>query len=143
MWLLSSEALVRVEHIMSSGLTLTAHQQTEIVAASNGVDIMTVAGTTARIEVNGILTESPDIMARIFGGGNTTYSDIISALAAADSNPEIDNVEMLVNSPGGSVDGLFDALAALQVFSKPLTAIVGNNAESAAYAIVSQADTIA
>lgn len=142
MWLLSSEAFAKMEQCVSAGLTISAQQQSEFIESSNDNSIMTVAGDTARIKVDGILTESPDIFSRYFGGGNTTYRDIISALASADSDPSVVNAEMFIGSPGGTIDGLFGALTAIQMFSKPLIAVVSNNAESAAYALASQADEI-
>ena len=81
-------------------------------------------------------------MAYLLGSGNTTYSDIISALASAEKNPNIKNITLSIDSPGGTVSGLFDALAAMEAINKPMKAVVSNVAASAAYAIAAQADEI-
>jgi ClpP class serine protease len=102
-----------------------------------------LAGTTAEIRVEGVLTKSPDIFSFLFGGGNTTYRDIIASLAVAKSDPNVKSVVLQVDSPGGNVDGLFDTLAAIESFrgSKPLT-VRASRALSAAYAISAVAGRI-
>lgn len=147
MWLLESGAYHRLAKAYGATSQISTEQQTEFAAvalsaAADGSRISTIAGTTAEIAVSGVLTKSPDFFARIFEGGNTTYAEIIAALATAQADPNIKNVVLNVDSPGGTVDGLFDTLAALQAFSKPMTARVSNLAASAAFAIVAQADSI-
>ncbi len=147
-WLLHESALNELRHTMTSGLQPTASQQLEYDARTsrfNGGDlseILTIAGDTAEITVQGVLTSKPDIIAFLFGGGNTVYSDINAALRVAEQDPKVKTIEMVVNSPGGSVDGLFDTIAAMQGVSKPIKAVVSGTAASAAYALVAQADNI-
>ena len=102
----------------------------------------TTSGDSAEIHVKGVLTNSPDIFAMWFGGGNTTYPEIISALAEADANPEIKEIVMRFDSGGGSINGMFDAIAAIQQTKTPVKAVVGSMAASAAYGLASQAGTI-
>tara|TARA_R110002153_G_C13332612_1_gene498618 strand:- start:34472 stop:35623 length:1152 start_codon:yes stop_codon:yes gene_type:complete len=147
MWLLEASVRQAMEQAKQSGFMATVEQQIEyearsISAAGGGSRIMTVAGSTAEIAVKGVITKSPDIMAMLFGGGNTTYSDITTALAEASSNPAIKDITMAIDSPGGTVDGLFDTLAAIEATPKPVKAVVSNTAASAAYAIAAQADEI-
>lgn len=105
--------------------------------------IMKVAGSVAQIGIEGILTKTPDIMAYFFGGGNTTYRTIMSSLAIAQSDPAIKSAVLYVDSPGGTVDGLFETLAAIESFraQKPLT-VKAANAMSAAYGISAVAGKI-
>lgn len=147
MWLLEASVRQAMEQAQKSGFNATVQQQIEYEARSKSAEgggsrIMAVTGSTAEIAVKGVITKSPDIMAMLFGGGNTTYSDITMALAEANSNPSIKNITMAIDSPGGSVDGLFDTLAAIEATSKPVKALVSNTAASAAYAIAAQADEI-
>lgn len=145
-WLLEQNALQSLELAHSCGLTVTAEQQAEfsarISSAEDGPRILKTAGGSAEMTIEGVLTDSPDIFAMIFGGGNTTYPEIVAALAAAEANPEVERLRVTMKTPGGSMDGLFDAIAAMQAFSKPID-VVASLAASAGYALAAQGDTIA
>jgi ClpP class serine protease len=146
MWLLESSIKRAIENAESQGFTPSADQEAQFNASlpAGAVDtsrVMAVAGGKAQIDVRGVLTKTPSIMARIFGGGNTTYTEIEAALKAADADDSISEIIMAVDSPGGSVDGLFELIAAMQAVTTPIKA-EATKAASAAYALVSQADTI-
>lgn len=115
-------------------------------AASGGVDAngaqlprgMTIAGASAELRVEGVLTKKPDFFAFFFGGGNTTYSTIRAAVGVAAMNDSIKELVLRVDSPGGSVDGLFEAMDALANFrssSGKKTRVIAENAQSAAYGL--------
>lgn len=148
MWLLESEVKRQIEQAIALGLEPSAEQKAEFTArmlearAVDGSPLLTKAGDTARIEITGVMTKEPDFFARIFGGGNTTYSDILSALAEAESDPAVANIELAVDSPGGAVDGLFDVLDAVSAAKKPTSSVVTGKATSAAYAIVAKTGSI-
>jgi len=148
MWLLEASVRQAIEKAEKAGLTPTTEQEVEFMAQRGGGSeddtsrILTIAGNNAEISIKGVLTKAPSFFAMIFGGGNTAYPEIISAIAQAEQNPDVDNIRMSVDSPGGSVDGLFDTLDAIQAAKKPITATVHNTAASAAFAIAAQADTI-
>jgi ClpP class serine protease len=109
--------------------------------AANGVQLprgMTIAGATAELRVEGVLTKKPDFFAMFFGGGNTTYSTIRAAIGIAAMTESIKNVVLRIDSPGGSVDGLFEAMEALASFrasSGRKTSVLAENAQSAAYGL--------
>lgn len=137
MWLLAEETLRELQRIERSGMVPSPAQQTafeERVAARSSPPNLVTAGSVAEIAVEGVLTKRPNFWASIFGGGNTSYSDIISALSIAKNDPAVKSVVLRIDSPGGHVDGLFDTLAALQSFTKPMS-VRASNAQSAAYAI--------
>lgn len=136
-WLIDESVL----HAMSRVHTFTAQEWAEFNARVGG-EILTVSGESAEIRVQGVLTKAPDISAMLFGGGNTTYSDILRAIEDVEKNDDIDKVVMRVSSPGGSVAGLFDVLDAIRAMSKPIDMVVEDMAASAAYAIVSQGRSI-
>lgn len=148
LWLLQQDVLGQIERAYLAGLVPTAEQTAEhqaalSMAASGDVSrIMTTAGDRAEIVVSGVLTPAPDIMARIFGGGNTTYGELIAAIRAAESDPKIAGVDFVYATPGGNVNGLFDAVAEMQAMKKPTRAIVANLAASAGYALAAQAGEI-
>lgn len=148
MWLLSAAVKHSIERAEAQGFTPSAAQQAEFLAMFDmdddtaGARLLTTAGNMAEIRVSGVITKAPSFMAMLFGGGNTTYTDINAALAAADADPKVERADMVIDSPGGHFDGLFDTLAAIQSFSKPIRAVVHNQAASAAYAIASQTGEI-
>lgn len=147
MWLLAAAVRHAIEQAHSNGVTPTVEQQAQYEARYGYEEggtprILTIAGDTAEISVSGVITKSPSFIAMLFGGGNVTYPEIVQALAEADKDPNVTQAVMKIDSPGGHFDGLFDAVAAMESFSKPLKAVVHNQAASAAYALASQADEI-
>lgn len=102
---------------------------------------MVVAGDTMEIRIEGALTMRPSYYAYYYGGGNTTYEDIIKCLALAQADSQIKRVVLRIASPGGNVDGLFETLAALESFTKKMES-KASMACSAAYAIASMTSRI-
>jgi ClpP class serine protease len=106
---------------------------------------LTIAGSSAEIRVEGVLTKRPDFFAMFFGGGNTTYSSVRNALAVAATDASVKTIVLAIDSPGGAVDGLFetlDAIAALRASSGKTLRVRAENAQSAAYAIAAAAGPI-
>lgn len=146
MWLIRNEVALAMRQARRAGFAPTAEQVADLnkarVAASDGQPrSLSVAGEVAQINVHGSLTKQADFWAMWFGGGNSTYTDMTAALSAASSDPRVKRVVLDIDSPGGYVDGLFDFLAALEAFDKPLTARA-SQACSAAFAIACMANTI-
>lgn len=142
-WLLEDETRMAMQAAVDKGTLPSAEQQTEYEAAARvGGGILAIAGTSAEISIDGVLTRQPDLMAKWFGGGNTTYGEIISALASAETDPTVKDITLSIDSPGGQFSGLFDVLAAMEMVTKPMTAMVNGMAASAAYAIASKAGRI-
>lgn len=102
----------------------------------------TVENGVALISIAGMLTPKPTLSASLFGEAETTYSDISNALAAADSDYEVESISLLIDSPGGYWDGLDVAMQNLSETKKPVTAYIENMATSAAYGLASQADKV-
>jgi len=149
MWLLENSVRRAIEQAQTAGITPTFEQQQSFEAShitafndDGGSRLLTLAGNSAEISIKGVLTKSPSFLAMIFGGGNTTYPEIITALAEADQDDNVTNATLKIDSPGGNFEGLFDTLEAINKFSKPIAAVISNVCASAAYAIASQADSI-
>lgn len=148
MWLLEASVRQAIEQAQKSGVMPTVQQQVEyearyaLSASETNSRILTVAGNNAEVAVKGVITKAPSFLAMLFGGGNTTYTEIISALAEADADDTVDNITLSIDSPGGHLDGLFDTLAAIQSTKKPIKAVISNVGASAAFAIASQADEV-
>ena len=147
MWLLDAVIRQDIERAQREGFAPTAEQQAHFATTRGALSadasrIMAVAGRSAEISVKGVLTQAPSFMAMIFGGGNTTYPEIISALAEADRNAEVDEIILNIDSPGGTVNGLFDALSAIELTATPVRAVVPGMAASAAFALAAATDKI-
>jgi ClpP class serine protease len=133
---------------MASAAQWEAAERERETAESSDVRLprgMSIAGSTAEIRVEGVLTKKPDFFALWFGGGNTTYTSVRSALEIARSNPSVKDVVLHVDSPGGNVDGLFetlDLIAAFRVNSGKKLRVRAENAQSAAYGIAAAAGNI-
>lgn len=147
MWLLREDVARAITQATAAGVSLSAEKREEFVAtrtqAGPGGEPrgMKIAGDVAEIRVEGTLTPKPDIFAYLFGGGNTTYEDICAGFARAAQDPAIKRVELRLNSPGGSLDGLYETLAVIEAFPKPIR-VVASEACSAAYAIAAIAGPI-
>lgn len=148
LWLLESEVRKRIEQAQVAGFEMTEAQRMEFLARFDDHDgrrssrILSIAGNVAEIQVVGVLTVAPDWGAMFFGGGNTLYSEIISALSDAQNDPNVDSIVMAFDSPGGSVAGVLETVEAIQRTTKPIKGVVSNFATSAAYLLVSQVGSI-
>lgn len=130
--MLSSDELMARHGIRAEDIT--AEQ-----AAPGG---LTVVDGVAVIEVKGLLLEKASPLMSLLGVANTGYSDIRAAIAAAQSDDNVESVQLRVDSPGGQVRGLTKTADAIAASEKGVEAICENVCASAAYWIASQADTI-
>jgi ClpP class serine protease len=144
MWLIDPKVEESLSIARDSGLVLDADEQEKLMASTgSGSPLLSKLAGKGEVRIDGILTKQRDFIAMLFGGGNTTYPDIISAVGEAEADDEVKEIVLKVGtSPGGSVDGLFTAIEALQKVSKPMTAIVADQATSATYALIAQASQI-
>ena len=149
MWLLEASVRQALEQAQKSGFTPSAEQQTKFETRFGGGNVsasdnrlLTIAGDNADVSIKGVITKAPSYLAMIFGGGNTTYLEINSAIAAAEQDDSVSNITFTIDSPGGQFDGLFDTLAAIQSAKKPTKAVISGLGASAAFAIACQADEV-
>jgi ClpP class serine protease len=96
----------------------------------------------AHIPVAGQLTPSADPCGAFTGQAETEYGYIQAALIAAEDDPNVVEIALDVNSPGGYISGLDETAQVLGMVGKPTTAYVSGMAASAAYWLASQADRI-
>ena len=145
MWLLEQSVRLAMEQAQAAGIMPNDEQKALFEASrisSDNSRLLSVAGNTARIAIEGVLSKTPNFLAMLFGGGNTTYGEIINAVAEAETDDSIEEIEFMFDSPGGNIDGLFDTIDVLAAIKKPTTAVVTGLAASAAYMLASQADEI-
>jgi ClpP class serine protease len=150
LWLLDSNTLENIESIISAGHNKPSQTELAEFTASYAVDSetgmprnMSISGDRAMIKVEGVLTDTPDWFMHYFGPGNTTYSSIRSAIAIAEADPNVKEIDLNVNSPGGQATPEWIAtIDAIKNTKKPVTAHVGFISASGAYGLSSAADTI-
>lgn len=129
-------------------LLMSMLRETDIAAISaQGMEFpdstLVVKDSVAIIPIQGVLTKGSDTpLVRMLFGGGTSYFGIIAAIKEANDNPEVKSIELHIDSPGGSVNGMFDAAKAIKESGKSVTAIVSGMAASAAYVLASQANQI-
>lgn len=138
-WLIDAEARQRVDDALASGVVVTAEQRAAFEAARPSA--LSTDGATAHIAVTGVLVASPNPLLSLFGVQHTAYSELISALETADESDDVRDIALYVDSPGGAVDGMFDALAAIEGVRKPMR-VRAKTATSAAYALAAAAGPI-
>ena len=75
---------------------------------------------------------------------DTDYSDIRASVRRALADPSVRTIDLVIDSPGGSVLGLPETADVIHAANrvKPVRAFVGGIAASAAYWLASQASTI-
>lgn len=148
MWLLEDETFRVLNSARGLNLQPSAQQQAEYESrclaanSQSSARVLSIDADVAKISVKGILTKEPNFFAMLFGRDNTTYPEIISALSEADRDPRVKTITLDIDSPGGNVAGLFEAIAAIQSVSKPVVAVISDMGASAAFMIASQADRI-
>lgn len=143
-WFIQKSILTAMEKGSSSVTSeqIAAFNRDSEPSASDTPSIYSTAGDRATIKVDGVLTQKPNIFAMLFGGGNTTYANIVASIDAAERDPNIKEIYLEIDSPGGTVAGMYDAMDAIQNATKPTTAVGRNNVASAAYGLASQADKL-
>lgn len=157
--LLRPEVAEQIGRLYKSGVTPTAKQREDFRAsraarprlasklagarasAKGQPENYAVVGSVAHIEVAGVLSETPDLLAWFFGLDGSTYRDIRDSFALAGADNAVKSVKLRVGSPGGYLDGLFETLGTIQAFHKPID-VVASQAASAAYAIAAIAGPI-
>ena len=155
MWLVHSSAIdeiIRLEEKrleasldpaqVNPGVTESRHRFNQ--SHDNGQpEILNISGNIAQIEISGVLTKNPSFFFSFFsGGGSTSYSEIVDAIGIAEADESVDEIELFIDSPGGRLDGMEDAINAIRETEKPIIAIVDGNAASAGFAIAAAADKI-
>jgi ClpP class serine protease len=139
-WLVTASALAEIRALQR---TYARAPELRAAASTGGLPrIASVTGSTMTIAIEGVLTKHRDPLLAMFGGGNTTYSDVIAAVASAQRDPAVSAIVLDVASPGGSIEGLFDCLSALETSAKPVTLARCSMACSAAYALAATARKI-
>ena len=106
---------------------------------SAGIDKpYSMLGNVALVQVRGVLVHTRNYW------DEQAYSDIGRSMLMAAGDPSVRAIAMLMESPGGEVNGLFDLADGIHKLrkAKPIVAVVDEYAYSAAYALASSANDI-
>ncbi len=105
---------------------------------------MRIEGSTAVINIHGVLMKDPPNWLAWFGIESTDYNQIRKQLTEAVGNTNIQSIMLHVNSPGGTVAGTSETAEAIEAANnaKPVTAYIEDLGASAAYLLASQAKEI-
>lgn len=132
------EAKNRIGDVKNIDESISGH-----IAREMSKPISTRTGRTAVIQVSGVLTEAGPSMWDYFRGvGGTSYAKIRQEIGAAELDDAVDDIVVVFDTPGGSVDGADETWKAIKDTAKPVTAIVSGMCASAGYYIASACDTI-
>lgn len=139
MWLLQEDAYGRLKQNFDKtdpALAVSA------LSMSSVSQVLSVTSGVATIAVKGPITNTVDLITSFIFGRTTTWPAIRDAIASAEADPSVTSIDFDVDSPGGTIAGMFDTMSAIAAITKPTRAIVTNHAASAAFALVSQVDTV-
>ena len=150
-----SDFLVAEEHISRVDMSLSnlraAQEQDPTVFMATSEDFWSpemaglrpynVDAGVLTIPVKGVLMNKFPFA---FGGWATGYEYIEAAVERGVADPEVREIVLDVDSPGGTVAGVFEATDNIYALrgKKPIRAYANDSAYSAAYAIASAADSI-
>ena len=98
----------------------------------------------AKIDISGVLMKSVPGWFRLFGVDATGYSDVANYVKEAANDTSVKEIHLMVNSPGGTVEGSAEAADAIYEArgSKPIKAFIEGYGASGAYLLACQADEI-
>lgn len=132
-WLLLPTELERMQALEASFLLAPVG---DLKVTSSAIP-MTLSHGTATIQVKGALVKERDAMLDYFGIEQTAYSEIKAQILDAEDRGAKRGV-MLIDSPGGEVNGLAEAMDAIASSAFSWKAISGDTLASAAYMLASQ-----
>jgi signal peptide peptidase SppA len=110
---------------------------------------MAAAGAASRTTPNvaligilGFIEPHESVLSRVFGG--TPLDAVRQRVREAAANPKVDAIALIVNSPGGFVEGVPETADVIRqaALQKPVVAIVDGISASAAYWLTAQASYV-
>lgn len=145
-WACRPEPVKRLSDLYQSWLNSPGPTENSAASAAMTVPEFSDPPTKGQavIPIRGILLDAVPEWARRFNFA-TGYDQIRTRLSAAAQDKSIRKILLLVDSPGGMVNGLAETVAAIRRVrsaGKEVSALVKGEAASAAYQLVSQAHRI-
>lgn len=130
-----SEFLGHIQILIDSGAEYAVGETAET----------SVVGRVAHIQIDGMLVPKLNPILRAWkemGLQVSGYREIGAEIRAAIRNPDVDSIQLNIDSPGGHVAGLEPVATLIRGAGKPINAVVTGEACSAAYWLASQARSI-
>ena len=147
LWLLRNECdlLHEVADVRRTLASRTAEQYAAFTAraeaGTSAERVLCVVGDVAVLAISGVLVPHADLWLSLLGAKSTTYADIRAALELAEQDPRVGRIQLAINSPGGTMSGLFESMEAIGRAKKPVE-VVATQACSAAYGLAAVAGAI-
>jgi len=144
-WALTEEALDSMHQILAFRLSKKAAAQEfefKIGEDKDRPNAPYMEGSTAVIPIMGPIVKKANLFTRISGG---TSAELLERdIKDAISDDDVRSIALLIDSPGGSVDGPFDVADVVMGCrgKKPIMAYADGQMTSAAYLIGSAADKV-
>lgn len=117
----------------------------ETVAVTASKSKLRREGHRGIIDIRGVLMRQVPRAFAFWAIDSTSYEDIQQQLAEALDDDKITEIQLAINSPGGTVPGVMETAEMIRVAReiKPVHAVIDDIGTSAAYWLASQANTIA
>ena len=136
-WLMLSDEIERIEALLSEHVSTA-----ELEGVTHAVAPMKMGrGGVASIRIEGPILNRRSAILDFFGATYSTYPDIRSQIAEAKERGA-KRLDIHADSPGGTVDGLYETMDAIKGAGINTRTIVGPKAASAMYMLASQTDRI-
>ena len=92
------------------------------------VGILSQDGNSATITISGVTSPNgPSPLARYFGFSGTAYKDIVNAANQLKNDSSVEDVRLVMNTPGGTVEGVDSARQALAELAKVKNVVAENH----------------
>lgn len=136
----TSADLKAANELRGEGLVMSADEAKKSVEENS---ILTIAGDTAIIKIEGVLSkEGPDWIDVYFGYKGTSYNAIIEAIESVQSNSDVKLIVLRMDTPGGYVNGVDETWQAVKASEIKVIAENHGMIASGGYWIASAADEI-
>ena len=121
----TAESILTLFHqhaLMAKSDFQLAREGKDYCGKSVDLEQMTIEGDLALIPVKGTLGVGLDAFEK--GAGATDYTDIMADVATANADPRVQNILLVMDTPGGMWGGLLECANALQESEKPVYCFV-------------------
>jgi signal peptide peptidase SppA len=140
-WAILPEKLTAIAELLDTRLAgeFRSEQEIEAAVAQRRAPQVQPGGAVGVLEIYGAIVPRATLFTEFSGG--TSAQSIAKNVTALASHPDVSSIVLAIDSPGGNVQGLEEAAAAVYEAAqrKPIIAVADGTAASAAYWLGSQA----
>lgn len=140
-WAILPGALEQIAAIVARRLDGVALSEEALAAvAASPRQSARTQGAIAVIPIHGVIANRLSMMSDISGG--TSVDMLRGSIQQAEGDPNIRAIVFDVDSPGGTVHGVFELAELIRGLTTPTVAVINDMGASAAYALASAADEV-